>query len=179
MKADTMKPIIIFICSCLLFCSGPGKKDQDVLTLKSPAFKYGQKIPGKYTCDGENMSPEIVWSGVSKDTKCLVLTFEDLAGITRAVIHWVIFNIPPTSKGLPQNIPHRAQLPDGTQQAYNIQSQLGYLGPCPGSATHQYVFRLYALNSRIEEEPPLSPGKVILFIEDDTIARTELVGTYR
>jgi phosphatidylethanolamine-binding protein (PEBP) family uncharacterized protein len=60
-----------------------------------------------------------------------------------------------------------------------MRSQLGYLGPCPGSETHQYVFRLYALNSRVEEEPPLNSGKVIFFIEGYTIARTELVGTYR
>jgi Raf kinase inhibitor-like YbhB/YbcL family protein len=179
MKGANMKSIILLlICSCLPFCSGPGKKDQDGFTLKSPAFKYGQKIPVQYTCNGKNISPEMVWNGVPKDTKCLALTCEDLAGQGRAV-HWVIYNIPPTSKGLPQNIPQRAKLPDGPQQAYNMFSLLGYMGPCPGNKTNNYVFRLYALNSKIEEEPPLSSGKVILFIDDHTLAKAELMGTYR
>jgi len=172
--------ILIFLCFSLASCSGPEKnKGQEDFSLKSPAFKHGQKIPAKYTCDGENISPEIVWSGVPNATQSFALICEDLSGRYRAFIHWVIYNIPPTSKGLPQNVPQQAQLPDGAQQAYNGRSRLGYLGPCPGDETHRYVFRLYALDSRIEDEPPLNSGKVISFIEAHTIARAVLLGTYR
>ena len=174
-----MKPIIlVLICGCLLFCSGPGEKNQNGFTLKSPAFKYGQKIPIQYTCNGKNISPEMVWSGVPKETKSLALFCEDLAGQGRA-IHWVIYNIPPTSDKIPENIPQMAELPDGSRQAYNMFSLPGYGGPCPGIETHNYVFRLYALNSRIEEETLLSSGKVVSFIDEHTLAKAELVGTYR
>jgi Raf kinase inhibitor-like YbhB/YbcL family protein len=176
---DAMKALVlVLICGCLLFCSGPGEKDQSRFTLKSPAFKYGQKIPIQYTCNGKNASPEMVWSGVPKDAKSLALICEDLAGHGYA-IHWVIYNISPASNRIAEAVPQGAQLPEGPQQAYNMFSLPGYGGPCPGNETHNYVFRLYALNSGIEEKPPLSSGKVILFIDEHTLAKAELVGTYR
>jgi hypothetical protein len=176
-----MKKILLIILSfSLAFCARPEKNGaKEGLSLKSPVFKYGQQIPAKYTCDGENISPEIVWNGVPPGAKSLVLTCEDLAGITRTFIHWVIYNIPPSAKGLPQNVPQKVQLPDGSEQAYNTRSQLGYLGPCPGSATHQYVFRLYALDFKIENEPPLTAGKVLSLMEGHVIAKAAYMGTYR
>jgi len=127
--------LIIF----LALCGGPDKdRREEELVLKSPAFKYGKRIPGRYTCDGENISPEFVWSGVPANAKSLVLICEDLAPESNLFVHWVVYNIPPASKGLPRNVPHEAQLPDGSRQAYNTRSQLGYLGPCPGNETHMF-----------------------------------------
>ncbi len=174
------KILLIILCFSLAFCAGSEKKEvKEGLSLTSPAFKYGQQIPAKYTCDGENISPEIVWNGVPPGAKSLVLICEDLAGIGRTFIHWVIYNIPPSAKGLPQNVPQKTQLPDGSEQAYNTRSQIGYLGPCPGSETHQYVFRLYALDFKIENEPPLAAGKVLSLMEGRILAKAEHMGTYR
>ena len=76
-------------------------------------------------------------------------------------------------------MPQKAQLPNGSEQAYNTRSQLSYLGPYPGSATHPYVFRLYALDFKIENEPPLTAGRVLSFMEGHVIAKAPYLGTYR
>ena len=168
--------LIIF----LAVCSGPDKdRGKEGFVLKSPAFKYDARIPGRYTCDGENISPEFVWSGVPAAAKSLVLICEDLAPETNLFVHWVVYDIPPASKGLPQNVPKVAQLPDGSRQAYNNRFQLGYFGPCPGNETHQYVFELYALDVRIEREYPLSARQVVLLMENHIIAKALYLGTYR
>jgi len=179
-KEGSMKIIILlFLCLAFVFCGKTNEPKQEGFTVRSPAFEYGQRIPAKFTCNGENISPEIVWSGVPKEAKCLALTFEDLSARPRVITHWLVYNIPLTLKGLPQNVPERAQLPDGARQAYNWESRTRYMGPCPGNENHQYIFRLYALDSRLEEEQPLNAGKVVLFIEEHALARADLVGYYR
>ena len=168
--------LIIF----LALCGGPDKdRREEELVLKSPAFKYGKKIPGRYTCDGENISPEFVWTGVPANAKSLVLICEDLAPESNLFVHWVVYNIPPASKGLPRNVPHEAQLPDGSRQAYNTRSQLGYLGPCPGNETHRYVFGLYALDLTIKKSSSPNGRQVIFLMENHIIAKALYLGTYR
>jgi len=176
MKRVLSVTLVIFLAAC-----GGSEKDRGKkgLALKSPAFQYGWKIPAKYTCDGANVSPELVWSGVPAGAKSLVLICEDISGVSSAFIHWAVYNIPPTSAGLPQNVPPKAQLSDGSRQAYNTYSLLGYMGPCPGNETHQYVFNLYALDISFEDEPPLNAGKVIFLLEGHVIARSRYLGTYR
>lgn len=170
---------LLFLCLGLVFSGDAGSQKREGLLITSPAFKSGQRIPDKFTCHGEEMSPALVWSEVPKEAKSLAVTFEDLSAGSRIIVHWVVYNIPPETKGLPQNVPKGARLASGAQQAYNWSSFLGYMGPCPGNQRHQYVFRLFALDAKIEEEPPLNAGKVILFIENHTLAKAELVGYYR
>jgi Raf kinase inhibitor-like YbhB/YbcL family protein len=173
----------IFSATLIIFlavCSGTDKgRSEEGLILKSPAFKYGRKIPRRYTCDGENISPEFIWTGVPANAKSLVLIFEDLAPESNLFVHWVVYDIPPASKGLLRNVPHEAQLPDGSRQAYNTRSQLGYLGPCPGNETHRYVFGLYALDMTIEKSPPPSGRHVIFLMENHIIAKALYLGIYR
>lgn len=176
MRKIVSATLMFFLAVC---CGTDKRRGEEGLVLKSPAFKYGRKIPGRYTCDGENISPEFVWTGVPADTKSLVLICEDLARESNLFVHWVVYNIPPASKGLPQNVPHKAQLPDGSRQAYNASSQLGYLGPCPGNETHRYVFELYALDMTIEKSRPPSGRQVIFLMENHIIAKALYLGTYR
>ena len=164
----------------LAVCGGPNKdRDREGLTLKSPAFKYGQKIPLRYTCDGENISPEFVWSGVPVGAQSLVLICEDLAPETNTFVHWVVYNIPPSSTGLPRGVPQKDRLADGSRQAYNGRSQLGYFGPCPGINSHRYVFGLYALDMVIEEAYPPSGRRVISLLENHILAKSFYPGIYR
>ena len=89
------------------------------------------------------------------------------------------YNIPPSSKGLPQGVPERPQLTDGSRQAYNAEYRTRYMGPCPGLEVHRYVFRLYALDAAVEGDETINAGKLTLFIEEHTLSKAELVGIYR
>jgi len=168
--------LVVFLAACGGQDEAQGKKG---LTLKSPAFTYGQRIPLRYTCNGENNSPEFSWTGVPASAKSLVLMCEDLAPETNTFVHWVVYNIPPESKGLPRGIPHTERLPDGSRQAYNGRFQPGYFGPCPGINSHRYVFGLYALDIRIEEAYTLSGRRVISLIENHVLDKAFYLGIYR
>jgi len=164
----------------LIACGGkePPQKNEG-FSLMSPAFKFGYPIPVLFTCNGQNISPELTWSGAPAAAKSFALISEDVSTRTVPLIHWVVYNIPATQQGLPRKIPKQSRLPDGTQQGYNGQSMVGYLGPCPGPETHRYVFRLYALDFLIENEPDLSGGRLLYLIEGHILAKAEYYGTYR
>ena len=176
MKTTLSAALIVFLAAC----GGPDKdRGQEGMVLRIPAFKYDRTIPVRFTCDGEEISPELVWTGVPENAKSLVVVCEDLSPATGTFIHWVVYNIPPTSKGLPQNVPHVDRLRDGSRQALNPRSQMGYLGPCPGYETHRYVFQLYALDVRLEEEHPLNGRQVLFLMEGHIIAKSLYPGNYR
>src|SRR5262249_2196503 len=102
-----------------------------VIQLTSPAFKGGEKIPVKYTCDGDNSSPPLRWSNVPKNTKMLALVCEDPDAPNGIWSHWVVYKIPPTETEFPEGIPSIEVLPDGAEQGVNDFKHIGYGGPCP------------------------------------------------
>jgi Raf kinase inhibitor-like YbhB/YbcL family protein len=120
------------------------------LTLTSPAFQDGGLIPSRFTCDGENVSPEMHIDGVPEGTKSLVLVADD-PDIPDSVKmhmeiekfdHWTIFNIPPETKVIPAG---------GRVGTFGLTSRGGarYVGPCPPDREHRYFFRLYALRDTL------------------------------
>src|SRR5215831_13634884 len=119
------------------------------IVLTSSAFRNGHAIPDLYTCAGGSISPPLAWSHVPSRTASLVLTMEDVSG-GGDFTHWVLFNVPPDTEGLPANIPHGGQLATGARQGLNDADLVGYLGPCPDlpkGATDYYLFTLYALDT--------------------------------
>lgn len=121
-----------------------------ILTLISSAFGPGSKIPRKYTCDGENVSPPLGWSGVPAGTKSLLLVCNDPDAPGGTFHHWAAYNIPPDLHGL-EEMPAGAQ-DDRFMQAINDFAKPGYGGPCPprGHKPHSYHFRLTALKERLQ-----------------------------
>ena len=124
------------------------------MTLKAPAFKPDGQIPSKYTCEGDNISPPLAWDGVPEGTKSLVLIIDDPdAPDPKAPqivwVHWVVYNIPPDMKGLPENA-SKAGLPQGTELGQNDFKKTGYGGPCPPIGRHRYFHKLYALDITLD-----------------------------
>ena len=151
------------------------------LNIASPAFTQNGKIPSRHTCDGANLSPTLVWSGVPAGTKSLALIVDDPDAPDPAApkmtwVHWVLYNIPPGEKGLKEGI---AELPAGTLQGYNDWKRAGYGGPCPPIGRHRYFFRLYALDAVLDDLGSPTRGKLEKSLQGHVIAHAELVGLYQ
>lgn len=153
------------------------------LTLTSPAFNHQGKIPPQYTCDGQDISPELSWSNVPEGTRSLVLIVDDPDAPDPAApkmtwVHWVLYNIPPSATGLPRGTTS-AELPAGTREGLNDWDRTGYGGPCPPIGQHRYFHKLYALEVEL---PDLKmPTKEVLeqAMAGHILAQAELMGTYQ
>lgn len=144
----------------------------------SKAFKNGEKIPKKYTCDGQDISPPIKWEDIPENTKTLVLICEDPDAPGKTWVHWVLFNIPPEIEELPEGVENKEKLENGAIHGVNDWGRLGYGGPCPPSGTHRYYFRLYALDTELKLEPGDKKEEVVEAMKDHIIDQAELMGTY-
>ena len=149
------------------------------MNLKTRAFNDQGRIPSRYTCDGENISPPLSWDGVPGEAKSLALICDDPDAPSKVWTHWVIFNIPPDSSGLEENVPDAGRLPDGSVQGYNDSGTLGYRGPCPPSGVHRYFFRLYALDAVLDLEPGASKEDVLEAMKGHVLRQAKIIGLYR
>jgi Raf kinase inhibitor-like YbhB/YbcL family protein len=124
------------------------------MTLNSPAYQQNGHIPSKYTCEGEDVSPPLVWEGVPDGAKSLVLIIDDPdAPDPKAPkmvwVHWVVYNMPPGIKGLPEDA-GKMGLPQGTSLGLNDFKKTEYGGPCPPIGRHRYFHKLYALDTTLD-----------------------------
>ena len=150
------------------------------LTLSSPAFQSNAPIPSRYTCNGDNISPPLEWSGVPQGTQTFVLLCDD-PDVPRALRadgmydHWVLFNIPAFVTGLPENM---KTLPAGAIQGQNTGGKLGYTGPCPPDCQHRYFFKLFALDTSLALAQGATKAEVAAAMDGHVLAQTELMGVY-
>jgi Raf kinase inhibitor-like YbhB/YbcL family protein len=154
------------------------------LKLSSAAFSPNGEIPRKYTCDGQDLSPPLSWSGVPEGTRSLVLIVDDPdAPDPRAPkmtwVHWVLYNIPPGAAGLPEGV-RAADLPAGTKEGLNDWKRPGYGGPCPPIGRHRYFHKLYALKEALPDlGKAASKGQLEKAMAGKILAQAELIGTYQ
>lgn len=150
-----------------------------VLSLMSPAFEHGKKIPGKFTCLGQDVSPELKWDKAPQGTKSFALICDDPDAPVGTWVHWVVWAIPATAAGLSEAIPPDPVLDDGTKQGTTDFGRIGYGGPCPPPGKpHRYFFKLYALDEISELEPGATKKQLSQAMEGHILAQTELVGTF-
>jgi Raf kinase inhibitor-like YbhB/YbcL family protein len=152
------------------------------LTLTSPAFKQGGKIPSSYTCEGDDVSPPLVFAGVPKGTKSLALVIDDPDAPDpnapkRVWVHWVVLNLPPETKGLEENASSRG-LPAGAVQGVNDWKHKGYDGACPPIGRHRYFHKLYALDVSLPAKA-LSKAELEAAMQGHVLGKAELMGTYQ
>ena len=153
------------------------------LTITSTAFTNGESIPSKYSCEGDNVSPPLSWSGIPENTRSLALIVDDPdAPDPRAPrmhwVHWVLYNIPADATGLAEAVTLAAQ-PAGTSEGINDWHRTGYGGPCPPVGKHRYFFKLYALDSVLDDLHRPTRAQLEAAMPGHVIATAELVGTYR
>jgi Raf kinase inhibitor-like YbhB/YbcL family protein len=147
------------------------------MKLSSPAFKEGEVIPSLYTCEGKNINPLIEIDQVPPDAKSLVLICDD-PDVPKTIRpdgiydHWVVFNIPPTVRKIPEN-----STPPGLQ-GKNTAGQNKYTGPCPPDREHRYFFKLYALDKTLDLKAGATKKEVEKAMHGHIIAQTELMGRF-
>jgi hypothetical protein len=153
------------------------------LTLTSTAFVAGAEIPAPFTCEGRDISPALAWTGVPAEAKSLVLIVDDPDAPDPAApkltwVHWVLYNMPPTARGLPEAV-SAGSLPTGTREGTNDWKRTGYGGPCPPIGRHRYFHKLYALDVVLPDLGPATKPQVEAAMKGHVLAQTELMGTYR
>ncbi len=153
------------------------------LTLRSPAFDNGGEIPSRYTCEGDDIAPQLLWDGVPANTRSLVLIVDDPdAPDPKAPqmtwVHWVLYNIPPNTTSLPEGA-GKGELPAGTAEGLNDWRRTGYGGPCPPIGRHRYFFKLYALNTILQFRDSPTKEEVETAMRPGVIEATQLLGTYQ
>ena len=161
------------------------KKEKTFMSMSiiSSSFPYNGAIPTRHTCEGHDASPELLFADVPAGTKSLALIMDDPdapdpAAPKRVWVHWVLYNIPPTSSGLPEGIATE-DLPPGTQEGLNDWQRTGYGGPCPPIGNHRYFFKLYALDTVLPDLKRPTKAKLEEAMRGHIIATAELIGLYQ
>ena len=152
---------------------------QESLKITSPSFSNGGSIDKKFTCDGTDVSPRLTWTNSPPETKSFALLVDDPDAPVGNWNHWTMWNIPPTSHGLPENVSKEARLPDGPEQGRNDFKKTGYNGPCPPPGKpHRYYFKLFALNTSLNLKSTASKGELEAAMKGHILAQAEWMGRY-
>lgn len=164
--------------------SGGGSEPTGTLTLHSSAFEARESIPDVYTCEGDDVSPALSWSGVPEGTESFALILNDPDAPGRTFTHWVLFNVPADGTQLPRDLDVETQFPGAEpapKEGKNDFGTVGYGGPCPpeGNGTHRYFFRLYALDTVLDLKRGIKENVLHANMEGHVLAETELVGTFQ
>ena len=151
-----------------------------MLQLTSSSFPSEGSIPRKFTCEGEDVSPELSWKNAPAGTKTFALIVHDPdAPRPGGFTHWVVYNIPAKVTHIAQIPPRGERLPDGGIQGKSDFGQTGYRGPCPPSGTHRYYFYLYALDTELKLSSGATKDDVENAIKGHVLEKTELMGKYK
>jgi Raf kinase inhibitor-like YbhB/YbcL family protein len=155
-------------------------KEAYAMKLTSPAFGNGQPIPGKHTCDGADVSPPLSWSEVPPGTRSFALICDDPDAPVGTWVHWVIYNLAPTTAELLEMVASTEQLPGGAKQGLNDFRRVGYGGPCPPPGRpHRYLFKLYALDTELALRSRATKADVVRAMDGHILAEAQLMGTYQ
>jgi Raf kinase inhibitor-like YbhB/YbcL family protein len=148
--------------------------------LTSSAFRPESDIPVKFTCQGDDISPELTWKDAPAQTKTFALIVHDPdAPRQGGFTHWVVYNIPVGVLQIPQDAPKSDMLPGGGIQGRNDGGKVGYMGPCPPSGTHRYYFYLYALDTELDLQSDAGKDDLEKAMQGHVLQKTELMGKYR
>jgi len=148
----TVLLFMFFLISSIIFVEA---KDMGTLKLSSTAFKHNDSIPSKYTCDGADVNPPLVIENAPLTAKSLALIVDDPDAPAGNWVHWVVWNIDPTTSEIRENT-----VPSGAQQGINDFRKHDYGGPCPPSGTHRYFFKLYALDMMLSLGPKTNKAEL-------------------
>ena len=149
------------------------------ISVRSSVFQEGGMIPPKYTCDGDDMSPPLEWTGIPQGTKSLALISDDPDAPVGTWVHWVMWNIPSDLNGLVEDVPPHPQLPDGSRQGLSDFRRPGYGGPCPPSGVHRYYFKVYALDAMLDLPSSTRKADLLKAMNGHILAEGQLMGKYR
>ena len=145
------------------------------MEISSNAFGNNEKMPSRYTCDGDNISPPLQFSNIPAEAKSLVLIMDDPDAIKPAGKiwdHWIIFNINPETANIPEGTNPKAIL------GKNTRGKNAYGGPCPPDAQHRYFFKLYALDIMLNLQEGATKAEVEKAMHEHILEQAQLIGLY-
>lgn len=171
-----MKRIIIRLISTFIFAvsanAAYGSEENMDMKLTSPAFENGSYIPARFTCDGSDINPALVIENVPAGTKTLALVADDPDAPVKTWVHWVVYDIDPTTKTIKENsVPGKQGLNDFRRNNWG--------GPCPPSGIHRYYFKLYALDNILGIGEGIDKKGLEKAMTGHILAESELVGLYK
>ncbi len=154
-----------------------------MLAIRSAVFTEGAEIPARHTCEGDDVSPPLAWSGVPAGARSLALVVDDPDAPDPAAprtvwVHWVLYDLPPSAAGLPEGVA-RAALPPGTREGLNDWHRTGWGGPCPPIGRHRYFFRLYALDAPLGDLGTPRRAALDRAMRGHVLAEAAVMGTYQ
>jgi Raf kinase inhibitor-like YbhB/YbcL family protein len=170
----------LFVISCigitLLFSLSLDKEVSSMaaLHITSPAFQDNSHIPRQYTCDGKDINPPLVIENVPAETKSIALICDDPDAPMGTWVHWVLWNIDPTTKEIAENA-----VPQGAVEGMNDFKKHAYGGPCPPSGTHRYFFKVYALDTVLDISPNSTKSALEKAMKGHIIAQGQIIGLYK
>lgn len=145
--------------------------------LVSAGFKEGKPVPDKYTCDGENVSPALTWTGAPEKTKSFAIIMDDPDAPMGTFVHWVVYNIPGTMTSLEEKLDiEKIKAKDGLTSF----GELGYNGPCPPEGgPHRYIFKIFALDKVVTPKEEMDKEELLKEMKGHILGEATLTGLFR
>jgi len=184
-----MRKAIFFLCIFSLVCGLETIQAKDkfndnirggkTMEIKSSSFNHEDMIPSKYTCDGQNISPPLLWIGAPEKTKSFALICDDPDAPVGLWVHWVLFDIPANVSALPEKVSCQEDIAGLGKNGKNTSGKFGYDGPCPPGGTHRYYFKLYALDTVLNLKPGSTKDELLNAIKGHVLSEAQLMGRYK
>ena len=151
------------------------------IKLYSSAFKEGNFIPDKFSCEGTNISPQLHWRDASKNVRSFAIIVDDPDAPSGDFVHWVIYNIPGNLNELPEDVTPSRNIPDEVMLGTNGFGRISYGGPCPPPGKpHRYFFKIYALDTVLRHlEFGATKQQLLSAMNGHIIAEGHLMGKYQ
>lgn len=147
--------------------------------ISSTAFAPGEAIPKQFTCDGPDVSPQLTWSNAPAGTQSFALIMDDPDAPTGTWVHWVLYDLPPGTHELPEDLAKQEELPNHARQGITDFRKVGYGGPCPPAGKpHRYFFKLYALDRKLNLKAGASKAEVERTMQGHILGQAELMGRF-
>jgi len=146
------------------------------MEIRSNAFRHGEFIPSKFTCEGVNVSPQLEWSGFPKATVSLALLVDDPDAPVGDWVHWIVYNIPPTTTMFNEHFTKGDSQPP-ILFGKNDYKQFDYKGPCPPNGVHRYFFKIFALDCFLNKEG-YTKAELLKEIDGHVLDKSAIIGKY-
>ena len=147
--------------------------------ISTSSFLVEGTIPKKFTCDAQDISPELSWSGASENTRSFALIADDPDAPAGTWTHWIAWNIPASAHELKEGVAKELQFSDGMRQGQNDFRKIGYNGPCPPPGKpHRYYFKLFALDANLDLKSGSTRKELESAMKSHLLAQTDVLGRY-
>lgn len=166
--------LVFFLLFFVVSQGGGQEAGKTGFKISSPAFENNGKIPSTYTCDGVNTNPHLKVENVPREAKSLALVFDDTDAPRGTYVHWIVWNIDPGVKEIKEN-----SVPEGAIQGTNDFKKNNYGGPCPPRRSHKYLFKIYALDIRLDLSPHSTKVDLEKAMKSHILAQAQLIGVYK